>query len=542
MNPANPRLDEAQIAALAEVGTRVRLRDGEPLITAGVRRGGFFVVLEGAVEVIDRSREQPRTIARHEPGQFTGDIDILTRRASLVSAYARGETELLHVGSSDIRRIISGQPAVGETLLRAFISRREQLLASGLAAIRLIGSASSRDSFQLRELLTRNQVPFTWIDVEEEPGVAELVRHLGLTPDDLPAVVIGERPLLRRPTTRELAEAVGLRRSTRAETYDLIVVGAGAAGLAASVYAASEGLLTLVLDSVAPGGQAGAASKIENYLGFPAGVSGAELMGGATLQAQKFGAELCSATSVVGLELNSPQPAVRIDDGTRVVGRSILIATGADYRRLDVPGRERFDGTGVYYAATAIELTACRGSDVVVVGGGNSAGQGAMFLSQHTRRVWLLVRGADLRQNMSSYLADRIERAGNVEVLLQTEVRRIVGDERVEGIEVEHTNTGATRRIDASAIFSFIGAAPRTRWLPPGIQTDAKGFVLTGRDVVTGDGGPISHQPFLLESSHPGVFAAGDVRHGSVKRVASAVGEGAMAIMFVHQHLRRDTL
>ncbi len=538
----NPRLDESQIAALAQVGTRVRLRDGEPLIQAGVRRGGFFVVLDGAVEVLDRSGDTPRRIGWHGAGQFTGDIDILTRRASLVSAFARGETELLHVGSSNIRRIITAQPAIGDTLLRAFIARREQLLAAGGGAIRVLGSATSRDSFQLRELLTRNQVPFTWIDVEEEPGIRELVRHLGLTLDDLPAVVLDERPLLRRPTPRELAEAVGLRRTARAETYDLIVVGAGAAGLAASVYGASEGLRTLVLDSVAPGGQAGAASKIENYLGFPAGVSGAELIGRATLQAQKFGAELCSATSVVGLELGSADPAVRLDDGARVAARSILIATGADYRKLDVPGRERFAGTGVYYAATAMELTACHGSDVIVVGGGNSAGQGTMFLSQHTRRVWLLLRGSNLRQSMSSYLADRIEQAPNVEVLLQTEIRRIIGEDRIERIEVEHTKTGGTRTIDASAVFSFIGAAPRTSWLPTGIQTDGKGFVLTGRDVVTPDNAPPSHQPSVLETSHRGVFAAGDVRHGSVKRVASAVGEGAMAIVFIHQHLQRDTL
>jgi thioredoxin reductase (NADPH) len=542
MDPANPRLDQAQIAALAEVGTRVRLRDGEPLIKAGVRSGGFFVVLDGAVEVVDRSGEQPRTIARHEAGQFTGDIDILARRTSLLSAFARGETELLQVSSSDIRRIISAQPAIGDTLLRAFIARRERLLASGGGAIRLLGLASSPDAFHLRELLTRNQVPFTWIDVEDDPAIAELLRHLGLEPEDLPAVTLGDRPLLRRPSPRELAEAVGLRRPVRAETYDLVIVGGGPAGLAAAVYGASEGLQTLVLDSVAPGGQAGAASKIENYLGFPTGVSGAELIARATLQAQKFGAELYSATSVVGLELDAPDPAVRLDDGTRVSGRSVLISTGADYRKLVVPGRERFDGVGVYYAATPIELTACRGADVIVVGGGNSAGQGAMFLSQHTNRVWLLLRGSDLRAHMSSYLADRIEHARNVEVLRQTEVRQFLGGERLQGVEIEHIPTGTMRRIDAQGVFSFIGAAPRTQWLPARIQTDAKGFVLTGRDVIRGDDAGPSNGPSLLESSHPGVFAAGDVRHGSVKRVASAVGEGAMAIMFVHQHLRRDNL
>lgn len=534
---ANPRLGESEIEALARLGTHMRLDDGEPLIQAGVGRGGFFVVLSGAVEVLDRSHDTPGTIALHRAGQFTGDIDILTRRASLVSAYARGETEVLGVASADIRRVISARPALGDTLLHAFIARREQLLTSGLGRIKVLGSGSSREAFALRELLTRNQLPFSWIDVDEDPGIAELVRQLGLEPGDLPAVAVGSHPLLRRPSPREVAEVVGLRQPARALTYDLVVVGAGPTGLAASVYGASEGLRTLVLDSVAPGGQAGASTKIENYLGFPTGVTGAELTGRATLQAQKFGAELCSATSVVGLDLSGDLPTVGLDDGATVRARAVLIATGADYRKLDVPGRERFDGMGVYYAATPIELTACRGSDVIVVGGGNSAGQGVMFLSQHVRHVWLLLRGDDLRRNMSSYLADRVEQAPNVEVLCQTEIRRVLGDVRVEGADVEYTPTGAAQRIAASGIFSFIGAAPRTTWLPPSIQVDARGFVLTDRDLRAPHDVTRARQPFVLETSHPGVFAAGDVRHGSVKRVASAVGEGAMAIMFVHQYL-----
>ena len=538
---ANPRLSEPDITALAEVGTRVRLSDGESLFQAGLRRGGFFVVLSGAVEVRDQSGPAPRQVALHGAGQFTGDIDILTRRAPVVSAFARGETELLRVSSAEIRRIISARPAIGDTLLRAFIARREQLLASGLGGIRMLGSAGSRDAFRLRELLTRNQVPFTWIDVDEDPGIAELARHLGLEHEHLPAVIIGDRPQLRKPSPRELAEAIGLRHPPRAQTYDLIVVGAGPAGLAASVYGASEGLRTLLLDSVAPGGQAGASTKIENYLGFPMGVTGAELTGRATLQAQKFGAEVCSATSVVSLDLDAANPVVRLDDGAGVAGRAVLIATGADYRKLDVPGRERFDGLGVFYAATLMELSGCRGSDVIVVGGGNSAGQGVMFLSQHTRHLWLILRGDDLRRNMSSYLADRVEEAPNVTVLPQTEIRRLFGHERLEAVDVEHIPTAVTRRIDTPAVFSFIGAAPRTSWLPPAVQTDTTGFVLTGRDLAAVAARAGAREPFTLETSHPGVFAAGDVRHGSVKRVASAVGEGAMAIMFVHQYLAESS-
>ena len=534
---ANPTLGEAEIQALEPFGTRVRLHDGDPLLQAGVRRGGFFVVLEGAVEVLDRTGDTPRPIAVHGAGQFTGDIDILTRRASLVSACARGDTELLRVGSSDVRRIISTQPALGDTLLRAFIARRELLVSLGLSGIRLLGTQGSRDAFALRELLTRNQVPFTWIDVDEEPGIGEMVQHLGIEREDLPALIIGDRPVLRKPSPRQLAEIVGLRRVQLEDTYDLVIVGGGPAGRAASVYGASEGLRTLVLDRVAPGGQAGASMKIENYLGFPTGVTGAELIGRATLQAQKFGAEMCSATAVAGLELDGPDPIVRLDDGRPVAGRSVLIATGADYRKLDVPERDRFDGFGVYYAATPMELTACRGADVIVVGAGNSAGQAVMFLSQHVRRVWLLLRGDDLRRNMSSYLAERVEGAGNVEVRRQTEIRQLRGDTRLEGVDVEHGPTGAIQQLAASAVFSFIGASPRTAWLPAAIETDDKGFVLTGRDLAARRPATDVRPPFALETSHPGVFAAGDVRHGSVKRVASAVGEGAMAVTFVHQHL-----
>ena len=545
----NPRLAEDEIAALEPLGTRVRLHDGEPLFRAGVRRGGFFVVLAGVVEVLDASgdrsgddrRDAPRVVARHGPGQFTGDIDILARRAPMVTAVARGETEVLRISSGEIHRLIGARPTIGDTLLRAFIARREQQLASGLGGIRVIGSSRSRDAFRIRELLTRNQVPFTWVDVDEDAGIAELIGTLGLDSADLPAVAIGAQPLLRHPTLPELAEVVGLRRPPRAAVYDLVIVGAGPAGLAAAVYGASEGLATLVLDSVAPGGQAGGSTKIENYLGFPTGITGAELTGRAMVQAQKFGAELCSATTITGLELDGPTPVVLMDGGGRVGGRCVLVATGADYRKLDVPGREHFDGLGVYYAATPMELTACRGQDVVVVGGGNSAGQAVMFLAQHTRRVWLLLRGGDLRKNMSSYLADRIEAAANVEVLRHTEIHRMLGDDRLEGVEVLETRTAATRRIHTAGVFSFIGAAPRTGWLPPGIQVDARGFLLTGRDLTASlDASPgpsRARAPTVLETSHPGIFAVGDVRHGSVKRVASAVGEGAMAIMFVHQHL-----
>ncbi len=540
-DPANPRLSEADIAALTPRGTRSHLHDGEPLFQAGAQRGGFFVVLEGAVEVLDRTGDEPQRVMLHGPRQFTGDIDVLTRRRSLVGAVARGETEVLGLSSSDIRTIIGERPRLGETILRAFIARREELLESGFEGLRVIGSATSREAFHIREFLSRNQVPFTWLDVDEDPGIAGMLHDLGLRGEDLPAIAAGAGPLLRNPSVLELAEAVGLRRPFGTDIYDLVIVGAGPAGLAAAVYGASEGLRTVALDSVAPGGQAGASSRIENYLGFPTGVSGADLTSRATLQAQKFGAELASPAPAVALELDGEHPAVRLDSGERVNARCILIATGADYRRLDVPGRERFDGTGVYYAATPIELTACSGSDVVVVGAGNSAGQAVMFLSEHTRRVWLLVRGDDLRRSMSSYLADRVEATENVEVLHSTEIREIVGDERLEAVVVEDTSTGQTRTLATAAVFTFIGAVPRTRWLPAGIETDRHGFIRTGRTAANPARRTTDRDPYLLETSHPGIFAAGDVRMGSMPRVASAVGEGAMAVKFVHEFLAELT-
>ncbi len=538
-DPTNPRLDDDDIAALAPRGTRRRLEDGEPLFRPGERAGGFHLVLEGAIAVVDRSGEEERVVALHGPGQFTGDIDVLTRRRPLVGAVARGETEVVGVPSTEVRRIIAERPRLGDTILRAFIARREHLLETGFQGLRVIGSERSRDAFRVREFLSRNQVPFTWIDVGDAPDVLHVLEDFGVTEKDLPVVATAERPLLRNPRVPDLADLLGLRRPLRPERYDLVIVGAGPAGLAAAVYGASEGLRTLVLDAVAPGGQAGASTRIENYLGFPTGISGSDLTGRATLQAQKFGAEISSPARVTALELEGEgeDARVRLESGEQARARCILIATGADYRKLDVPGRERFDGMGVYYAATPTELTACRGSDVVIVGGGNSAGQAAMFLSEHIRHVWMIVRGSDPRTSMSSYLADRVEAAENVDVLPDSVVRRVLGEERLEGVEVENTRSGATRVLETPALFSFIGAVPRTAWLPASIVTDPRGFVCTGRSVADAPSWPLRRGPHLLETSRPGIFAAGDVRLGSVPRVASAVGEGGMAVKFVHEYL-----
>ncbi len=430
------------------------------------------------------------------------------------------------------------RPALGELLLRAFIARRELLVASDFQGLRVLGAGSSRDTFRIRDFLARNQVPFTWIDMDHDPQVSELLLRFGLSEADTPVVINGSEPLLRNPSTRALADAIGVRRLLGKKVYDLVVVGGGPAGLAAAVYGSSEGLATAVIDATAPGGQAGTSSKIENYLGFPTGISGADLASRAILQAQKFGAQFSNPSQVVRLEFENDSPLVCLDDGQRVSTRCLLIATGANYRKLDVPGREQFEGSGVYYAATQTEAQLCRGSEVLVVGGGNSAGQAVMFLSDQTTRVLLLLRGGDLRKGMSSYLADRIEGASNIEVLSDAEISRMLGDQWLKAVEIKNHRTGETRTVQTPAVFTFIGAIPCTGWLPPEIETDSKGFVKTGRLASTSPYWTAEREPFLLETSRPGVFAAGDVRLGSIKRVASAVGEGSMAVQFVHEYLK----
>lgn len=535
---AFPTLDDVQVATLAKFGTRRALRDGEHLFKAGDREYKFFVVERGAVEIVEHSSGETKRVALHERHEFGGDVDLLTGRPALISAVARGDTEIFEIAPGDIRRIMGERPALGELLLRAFIARRELLVASDFQGLRVLGAGSSRDTFRIRDFLARNQVPFTWIDVDHDPQVGELLRRFGLSEADTPVVINGSEPLLRNPSTRALADAIGVRRLLGQRVYDLVVVGGGPAGLAAAVYGSSEGLATVVIDATAPGGQAGTSSKIENYLGFPTGISGADLANRAILQAQKFGAQFSNPSQVMRLKFESDSPVVCLDDGQRVSTRCVLIATGANYRRLDVPGREQFEGSGVYYAATQTEAQLCRGSEVLVVGGGNSAGQAAMFLSEQTSRVLLLLRGGDLRKSMSSYLADRIEGAGNIEVLPDAEICRMLGDQRLEAVEIKHGRTGEARTVRTPAVFTFIGAIPCTDWLPLEIETDSKGFVKTGRLVAASPHWTARREPFLLETSRPGVFAAGDVRLGSIKRVASAVGEGSMAVQFVHEYLR----
>jgi len=537
---AFPKLDDAHMATLARcAGALLKTyAAGQTLIRMGERDFKFFVVESGEIEIVDESGETPRALTVLRRGEFTGDVAHLTGGAALATAVARRQSRAYEISAEGVREILNRFPALGDVILQAFIARRHLLRQSGrFTGVRVVGSRYSPDTLRILDFLSKNRVPYTWIDLEADPQVGQLLRRFGVSEADAPVVAWGRHLLLRSPSDRELAEALGIRRRPQQTVYDLVVVGAGPAGLAAAVYAASEGLNTVVLERTGPGGQAGRSMRIENYLGFPTGVSGSELAERAHLQAARFGARLSIPALVTALTFESSYPVLHVAGGEAVTARCVLIATGAEYRRLAADGCEQFEGKGVYYAATLTEAPLCHNAEVVVVGGGNSAGQGAVFLAEIARRVYLVVRDDDLYRGMSAYLARRIEQTPNIEVLLNTEVRRMAGDGHLSSIELINNKTGETRTLATPALFSFIGAVPRTEWLTAAIDKDVSGFIRTGTAVTPSPRWTARRAPFLLETSRPGVFAAGDARSGSVKRVAAAVGEGAMAIALVHEYL-----
>ena len=537
---AFPKFSEAKMATLARCTlTKLRpFRRGEKLFASCDRDPRFFVVKSGEIEMIDESGDTPRTVVVHHPGEFTGDVAQVTDRPAIVSAVARTDGEAYEISPDALRELLNNHPDVGDMVMQAFIARRQLLTAPGFfTGLRVIGSRYSQDTFRVRDFLTKNRVLYTWLDVESDPQVQALLTQFGLRETDTPVVAWVNKPLLRNPSNRELADMFGLRRPLEQTVYDLIVVGAGPAGLAAAVYGASEGLRTLVLERTGPGGQAGRSMRIENYLGFPTGITGSELTDRAVLQANKFGAQMPVPTPVTRLTFDNAYSVLQLD-GETVTGKCLLIATGAEYGRLGLENCEAMEGRGVYYAATPMEAQMCRGAEVIVVGGGNSAGQAAVYLSGQARKVHLVVRSSDLYKNMSSYLARRIEQTPNVELHLETEVTCLRGDGHLGEVEIVNKKTGARQKVTAPALFSFIGATPRTDWLPPEVERDAKGFVRTGPELKGSPHWSRPRPPFLLETSRAGVFAAGDVRSGSVKRVASAVGEGSMAVQFVHEYLK----
>jgi thioredoxin reductase (NADPH) len=539
---AFPKIEDDCLDSLGECPHTVRktYADGQALFRAGDRDSKFFVVISGRVEIVDETGDEPKTVVFHEHGQFAGDVSQITGRPAVVSAYARGTTEVYEVSQLALREMVNAHPDLADIIFPAFIARRQLLRAStDFLGLRVIGPHSSAETFRVRDFLTRNNMKCTWLDSEADPTVGDLLKRFGLEDAELPVVLFGKVIVLRNPTNRELADALGLRRKLEAKVYDLVIVGGGPAGLAAAVYGASEGLSTVVLEQCAAGGQASRSMRIENYLGFPTGITGSELADRAVLQASKFGAALPIASEVVRLAFDSRGPILHLDGDETVAARCVLIATGAEYRVLGVEGCDRLAGRGVFYAAGPMEANLCRDAEVVVVGGGNSAGQAAVYLSSIAAKVHLVIRGDDLGKNMSSYLVHRIEQTDNIVVERNSEIRRLDGDDALRELEWVNTKTGERRTLKCPALFSFIGAMPRTDWLPPEIERDAKCFVQTGAAVAQSRHWTGQRHPFFLETSRPGVFAAGDVRAGSVKRVASAVGEGSMAVQFVHEHLKQ---
>ena len=538
---AFPKLSDGQIAQLGRYAgeTPKKFPAGQALFRCGDRDVNFFVIKSGELELVDDTGEESKTIGVLGPGEFTGDVGHLTGNPKVVSGIAKSDCEVYEISDKALREILNQDPQLSDVILQAFIARRQLMRESGdFTGLRVIGSRYSRDTFRIRDFLAKNRVLFTWLDLEGDPAVSQLLQQFGVTEADTPIVACAHKILLRNPSNRQLAETIGIRRPLEQMVYDLAIVGSGPAGLAAAVYGASEGLSTVVLERIGPGGQAGSSMRIENYLGFPTGITGSELADRAVLQADKFGARVSIPTPVINLTFDKTYSVLGLDGGETVVAKCLLIATGAEYRRLDVEHCSRFEGAGVYYAATPNEAQMCRGSDVVLVGGGNSAGQAAVYLSQNARKVFLLIRGDDLCKSMSSYLAHRIMNTPSIEILRCTEVTRMEGDNHLASIEIVDKVTGKKRAIETAAVFSFIGATPRTDWLPAEIEKDEKDFVRTGITLADSPHWTLRRQPFLLETSRPGVFAAGDVRSGSVKRVASAVGEGSMSVQFVHEYLK----
>jgi thioredoxin reductase (NADPH) len=536
-----PLLDDALLEELAAYGETHAVQPGDFLYRAGAPTPDFYVVLEGEVEIVRIADEVEIVVATHGPRRFVGELNLLTGQRAFLSARVSQPGRILVIPLATLRQLMATKPDFSDMIFRALVARREILRTrEGAGAIRIIGSRYSPEAMALRAYANRARLPHTWVDLEDVDDPPVYLANFGLRPIDVP-VVFTPTALLRKPTPGDFAEHLGLTyQDVPGYLSDLVVVGTGPAGLAASVYGASEGLETLSLDAVGPGGQAGASSRIENYVGFPNGVSGDDLVARAAIQAMRLGARLNSPCEVAGLRLEEGFHVVVLGDGSEIPARSIIIATGARYRRLEVDGLERFEGAGVYYAATELEARVCRGYNTIVVGGGNSAGQAAIFMAQQGSPVSLVVRRRDLTETMSQYLVVRIEADDRIEVLHHTEVRELAGGEHLEAVTLEDNQTGVRRTVPCQGLFCLIGAIPATGWLSGCVALDRAGFVITDRslpDSIANGSTYGGRDPLPFETSVPGVFAVGDVRSGSVKRVAAAVGEGSSAVRQVHEYL-----
>jgi thioredoxin reductase (NADPH) len=535
-----PLLTPGQISRIATVGSRRDVRAGEVLFDVGDQNTRFFVVLSGALEVVRPIGEREEPVTIHQPGQFTGEINMLSARRSLVRARMAAEGAVIAVERDALRTLVQRDSELSEILMRAFILRRVALMAQDANDMVLLGSRHSGNTQQIREFLSRNGQPYTYQDVETDPSVQALLDRFHIGIGDVPVIVCRTGHILKNPTVETLGPALGLSPELDAtEVRDLVIVGAGPAGLAAAVYGASEGLDVLVLESKAPGGQAGTSSRIENYLGFPTGISGQALSGRALSQAEKFGAEVAIGRTVLRLDCDSRPYRLHLSHGQEVRTRTIVLATGVQYRKLDLPSLDRFEGAGIYYCATFLESQLCKGEEVAVVGGANSAGQAVVFLAGVAERVHMLVRGPGLADSMSRYLIQRIENTPNVSLRTRTQVESLEGENGLERLGWRHLDTGERDKRNIRSLFTMTGADPNTAWLEGCLALDDKKFVKTGADLLPEDlaGAHWSRQPYLMETSIPGVFCVGDARSTSVKRVASAVGEGSICIQLVHRAL-----
>ena len=539
-----PKLTPAQVERLAAYGKRERIRAGEVLAEPGDRYGRLLVVLSGAIEIVLPGIDGEMLLTVHTAGDFAGEMSALRGAGVAARVRVRDDGEVIAIEQEDLRRLVQADAELSELFMRAFILRRMGLISAQQGDVILIGSSHSAATLRLRQFLGRNGFPYVSVDVDRDPDVAAMLERFHVGIDEVPVVVCRGEVVLRNPSNESLAECLRMNPEIDHSTVrDLIVIGAGPAGLAAAVYGASEGLDVLVLETTAPGGQAGTSSKIENYLGFPTGISGQALAGRAAVQAQKFGADMTVASTVEKLLCYRRPYRIELSNGRVVHARTIVVATGAEYRPIAIENLARFVGEGVYYAATYLEAQICKGEEVIVVGGGNSAGQAAVFLASGCRHVHLLVRASGLAASMSRYLIRRIEDSPNITLSPFTEITGLEGNGRLERVRWRTSGTqGDTRDCEIGHVFLMTGAVPNTTWLKGWVALDDKGFVRTGTDLSAEDLAatkwPLSRAPHLLETSRPGIFAVGDVRAGSVKRVAAAVGEGSAAVQFVHRALQ----
>jgi thioredoxin reductase (NADPH) len=536
-----PTLNAAQIARIAAHAVRRPVAAGEIVFNQGDEKIGIQVVLSGALEIVRPGLAGEDPITVHHAGEFTGEVNALAGRRALVRGRMREAGELLFLDQDGLRRVIQEDSELSELLMRAFILRRVSLLSRGLGDATLVGSIHSAGTLRLQEFFTRNGHPYTYIDVERDKEVQALLDRFHIGVGDIPVVICRGEKVLKNPTNEEVADCFGMNQAVdAAKVRDLIVVGAGPGGLAAAVYAASEGLDVLVLETNAPGGQAGTSSKIENYLGFPTGISGQALAGRAFAQAEKFGADIAIARSAARFACNGPKGyEIGLSNGSVLRARSMIIASGVQYRKLAIENLSRFEGVGVYYAATATEARLCSDEEVIVVGGANSAGQAAVFLSGVAKHVHVLIRGSGLKDTMSRYLIRRIEETANITLRPHSEISALEGDDHLRSVKWRGPSGVESRAI--GHVFLMTGAEPNTAWLEGCVALDEKGFVKTGIDLtpeeLTTGKWPVGRAPFLFETNRHGVFAVGDIRAGSVKRVASAVGEGSICVQLVHKVL-----